>query len=200
MRNKLDLTSLLQTWGTQSFTYTLRFSFQCVGITIDIMLQTLSVNNGVIACHHNLLQICQPRHATGLLKLFSYNLATTTYTYQQFILTSLICLVATSLFQSPKNLLPTSCEELLDNNSQQLDKTTSLLQLVNELNFCKLVQPTTRQQVVKFIHVYENCIEFIVQCYWVTNVYLFLYSGQLLMTLDSESQSQIKSKVIVHKI
>ena len=105
MRNKLDLTSLLQTWRTQSFTYTLRFSFQCVGITIDIMLQTLSVNNGVIACHHNLLRICQSRHATCLLKLFSYNLATTTYTCQQFILTSLICLVATSLFQSPKNLL-----------------------------------------------------------------------------------------------
>ena len=75
-------------------------------------MKTFAVNNAVTICHHNLLQICQASLATSLFQQTCYNV-TTISTCQQVVLTSLIWLVASSLFQ----VVPTTCYK---SASQQL--------------------------------------------------------------------------------
>ena len=72
--------------------------FRAVFNSLNLRMKTLAVNDAVTTCHHNLLQICQPSLATILFQQTCYNLTTIT-TCQQVVLTGVIWLVSTNLFQ-----------------------------------------------------------------------------------------------------
>ena len=72
--------------------------FRAVFNSLNLSMKTLAVNDAVTTCHHNLLQMCQPSLATILFQQTCYNLTTIT-TCQQVVLTGVIWLVSTNLFQ-----------------------------------------------------------------------------------------------------